>query len=333
MQILMKSVAGSHLFGTNTPASDMDYKGIYIPSKRDFLLCKVEDTINIKRNKEVGEKNTKDDIDVELFSLKKFIKMLNEGQTVALELLFTPDDLIIEADPMWYTLRESWKEKFLTKKTTSFVGYCKTQADKYGVKGSRMAALKQSIEVFEDLMKYGNLTKLREVWDKLLERLEGLESVYFDVQITAHGDVRYVQICEKKYQETQGIEYVLDALVKNYKIYGARAQAAERNEGIDWKALSHAYRVCCQAIELLNTHKITLPLKEYDLNIIRNAKQGKMDYNAFRPLLELKLEDVMIAEAESTLNSESRSEEFCDDLVYHLYLHFIAEEKQNNRNK
>ena len=79
MKILMKAVAGSHLFGTNTPESDMDYKGIYIPSKKDFLLSKVESTLNIKRDKEVGAKNTKHDVDVELFTLQKFIQMKNKN--------------------------------------------------------------------------------------------------------------------------------------------------------------------------------------------------------------------------------------------------------------
>jgi hypothetical protein len=330
MKILMKAVAGSHLFGTNTPDSDMDYKGIYIPSKKDMLLCKVESTLNIKRDKEVGEKNTKDDVDVELFTLQKFIKMLNEGQTVALELLFTPDHMIIEADPFWYTLRENWKEKFLTKKTTSFVGYCKTQADKYGVKGSRMAALKKAEVLFTKLFNEHDLnTKLKVVWDRVVLELGDTEGVHFDVQETSHGPIRYVQICEKKYQETQSIFTISVALTENYNKYGARAQAAERNEGIDWKALSHAYRVCCQAIELLETHHITLPLRDVDLFIVREAKLGKMDYNYFRPLLERKLEAVMHAEHYSKLNAEIQSEEFCEELVYNLYLHFLAQEDKN----
>jgi predicted nucleotidyltransferase len=29
---------GSHLYGTNTPSSDMDYKGVHIPNGRAIIL-------------------------------------------------------------------------------------------------------------------------------------------------------------------------------------------------------------------------------------------------------------------------------------------------------
>jgi len=331
MKILVKAQAGSHLFGTNTENSDMDYKGIYIPDKKDIYLGKVEDTYQIKRSKEHGEKNTKDDVDVEFYSLKKYIQMLNEGQTVALELLFTPDDKIIEADPSWYSLREYWKSIFLNKKTTAFVGYCKTQADKYGVKGSRMAAIKKAIEALElftpknspDRIDFLPNTKLKNVWEELKSYLYNVDYIEFGEQETKLGMIPYMKVCESMYQDNQSWENAYKALKTKYDVYGARAQQAERNEGIDWKALSHAYRVCCQAIELLRDHKLTLPLKENDLKMVRNVKLGLVPFKEFQPLLELKLEEVIKAEEESTLNSEMKDKEFCDDFVYQYYVHFL----------
>lgn len=320
MKVLIKAIAGSHLFGTQTEQSDMDYKGIYIPDKKDIYLGKVEDTYQIKRSKEHGEKNTKDDVDVEFYSLKKYIQMLNEGQTVALELLFTPDDKIIEADPSWYSLREYWKSIFLNKKTTAFVGYCKTQADKYGVKGSRMAAIKKAIEALNNFPIKG---KLDLIWSELQDYLYGVEFVEFGEQETKHGMIPYMKVCESMYQDNQSWENAYKALKTKYDVYGARAQQAERNEGIDWKALSHAYRVCCQAIELLRDHKLTLPLKENDLKMVKNVKLGLVPFKEFQPLLELKLKEVIKAEEESTLNSEMKDKEFCDDFVYQYYLHFL----------
>lgn len=37
MKVLVKCVAGSHLFGTNTENSDKDYKGVYIPDADSIL--------------------------------------------------------------------------------------------------------------------------------------------------------------------------------------------------------------------------------------------------------------------------------------------------------
>ncbi len=48
---------GSHLYGTTTPASDLDFKSVYVPSARDILLQKVKGSINKSRQKAEKEKN------------------------------------------------------------------------------------------------------------------------------------------------------------------------------------------------------------------------------------------------------------------------------------
>jgi predicted nucleotidyltransferase len=316
MQILVKAYAGSHLFGTNTPNSDLDYKGIYIPTKRDMLLNQVESSVTIKRDKGHGERNTKDDVDVEFYSFQKFMQMLHEGQTVALELLWTPDHLIIEAHPWWYDFRDFGRKAFMHKKVTSFVGYCKKQADKYGVKGSRMAAMKIAKTTCEELRQ---TTKLKVQWETLQERLKDVEHIRFDVQETKLGPVRYMEVCERKHQDTQTWEYTINHLRDTYNAYGARAKQAEANEGIDWKALSHAYRVCCQAIEILRDQTLTLPLKKEDLIIVRNVKLGLIPFNIFKPFLEAKLEEVLKWEKESTLPEDFDYEKWCERLVVKVY--------------
>ena len=325
MKILVKAQAGSHLFGTNTENSDMDYKGIYIPDKRDILLNKVQGSVSIKRDKEHGEKNTKDDVDVELYSFQKFMNMLYEGQTVALELLWTPADKIIEAHPAWFEIQKLLKEHCLHKKVTSFVGYCKTQADKYGVKGSRMAAVKLTYEYLISMfVKYGKDTKLELIWDKLEGQFNGVEHIEFGIQETRHGEIPFMEVCGRKYQDNQSIEYTVKALRQVYDSYGTRAKQAETNEGIDWKALSHAYRVCCQAIEILRDHKLTLPLKEEDLTIVRDVKLGKIPFKEFQPMLESKLEEVLKWEKESTLRENFDYTFFCEEVVIALYEGYIS---------
>ena len=100
MNIVVKAIAGSHLFGTNTPQSDTDYKGVFIPDAKDILLQRAKKSISTKTGSNES-KNTKDDIDVEFYSLQKFMEMLAQGQTVAIELLFTPANMILEKSPLW----------------------------------------------------------------------------------------------------------------------------------------------------------------------------------------------------------------------------------------
>ena len=59
MKIIIKAVAGSHLFGTNTESSDADFKGVYMPDARDIFLQKVKDTIRITTGGD-KDKNTKE---------------------------------------------------------------------------------------------------------------------------------------------------------------------------------------------------------------------------------------------------------------------------------
>ncbi|MFP4098370.1 MAG: DNA polymerase beta superfamily protein [Alphaproteobacteria bacterium] len=71
---------GSHLYGTSTPQSDLDVKGVYLPSAWDILLQQVKPMISESRLKQHGEKNTADDIDHEAYSLQRYLEFLAQGQ-------------------------------------------------------------------------------------------------------------------------------------------------------------------------------------------------------------------------------------------------------------
>lgn len=326
--ILVKAYAGSHLFGTNTPESDTDFKGVYIPSEREVILQKVQHVIQDKREKALGEKNTKDDIDVEYISLHKFLNMVYEGQTAALELLFTPDHLIVEQHPIWKFLKVHCKQHLMNKKVSAFVDYCKTQADKYGVKGSRMAAVKDALTLLTKIRTTCGEIKLKDCWTNIQLELKEKQHIEFGVQDTQHGQIPYMQICERKFQDNQKITYTINSLQNIYDVYGERARKAESNEGIDWKALSHAYRVCCQAIELLTDHKITLPLKKEDLKIVRDTKLGLIPYPKFRVMLEEKLEQVLLAKEVSFL-PEDVPVQLVDALIITYCKHAWDENKKD----
>ena len=55
MKIIVKMKFGAHLYGTATPDSDMDYKGIFLPTKEELLLGRVPKSYNYSTGRE--EKN------------------------------------------------------------------------------------------------------------------------------------------------------------------------------------------------------------------------------------------------------------------------------------
>lgn len=314
MNIIVKAVAGSHLFGTNTEKSDRDFKGVYIPSQEDILLGKVRPSVSIKTNN-TGNKNTAEDVDVEYYSLQKFMKMLYEGQTVAIELLWTPNNLILETSTFWEELQRC-RGLLMHKQVTAFTAYCKTQADKYGVKGSRMGAVKKVIEFLNDCPQDAQVFR---VMESMKEKLSAVEHVKFYTVDTEKGSASFIEVCNRNFQDTTRVGYILHSLVKIYDNYGHRARQAETNEGVDFKALSHAYRVCCQAEEILLDGKLTLPLKPDDRNMVRMIKEKELPFTYVRDLLEAKLELVAQAQTESKLPDHFDYDSWCKEYVMGVY--------------
>lgn len=307
MKILIKAIAGSHLFGTNTPKSDMDYKGVFLPEPTDILLGKFDQTIHQHTNNS-GNKNTKDDIDIEFYSLDKFLKMLYQGQTVAWELLFTPDDLILEKHPLWDEIRVE-APNLVNKKVDAFIGYCKQQAHKYGIRGSRLNAVERSLEIFNQY-KWNQL--LDEVSYDHIKELESLEHIEWVYKEFMGKEKKLLSICGKKFETNTMLKYVKDPLNLYYRQYGERSKLARQNEGVDWKALSHAVRVCMQAISLLKNGRIELPMNKDNVTLLKGIKAGELDFDVVSILIEEYQSDMLKAREESTLPAEPNLKLFQD---------------------
>ena len=136
MNNIVKMVFGSHLYGTDTSASDKDYKGVFLPSKEDIFLGKIPKSVNLSTNL-THDKNTPDDVDTEIYSLHYFIKLACAGETIAMDMLHAPGEMILVHTAIWDEIVRN-RKKFYTKNLRAFVGYARRQAAKYGIKGSRL---------------------------------------------------------------------------------------------------------------------------------------------------------------------------------------------------
>ena len=302
MNIIVRMKFGAHLYGTATPESDLDCKGIFMPAKEDLLLGRVAKSVNYSTNKD-GLRNTKDDVDIELYSLHYFIKLACDGQTVAMDMLHAPEKMIFQKSKTWDTILEN-KHKFYTKNLKSFIDYARRQASKYGIKGSRINSALQVLEVLKD---EDPSKKMRAVWDRL-PRIEHC----FDVAPDPNN-MRQYQVCGKSFQESAAIGYVIPIIEKFYNEYGSRAKLAARNKNIDWKAVSHALRAAYQTKEILTENMITFPLKDADF--LKKVKRGKLDYlTEVGPKLEAVMEEVERLAANSNL-PESVDRPFWDQFI------------------
>lgn len=318
MSTIVRMIFGSHLYGTTTPESDLDYKSIRIPTAREILLGKVKSSVKINaRPKEGREKNLPGDHDEECFSLDKYLDMLASGQTGAIDMLFAPDDMIYSGSELWDYIK-AHQRRFVTKGSAAFIGYCQQQAGKYGVKGERVEAARLASEHFTAAMAlWGTTHKVGETEDVLHSLASVSEHIQIVQKETQPGRIEtYFECCNRKIGFKNTLKEAAALYSRVYEGYGARARKAEQAAGVDWKAVSHAVRVGHEAIELLTTGKVTFPLPNADY--VRAIKMGQLP---FKPVAE-EIEQLLIDVERYALTSPLREKadyDFIDNIVEREY--------------
>jgi hypothetical protein len=278
-------IHGSHLYGLDTPLSDKDYKGVVLPTKEQILFGKGNFSVSDSTGDDKS-KNSSDDIDTEMFSLQKFLDLACKGETVAIDMLHAPRSALIETSRLWDEL-SACRSLFYTKNMNAYLGYVKKQAAKYGVKGSRMGVLEDIMEVVDlfsdESVEYHSLDGVggwRSAPIKLgaiLKRLPITEhSKIVTSQHPSTGEQVFYEVLGRKYQSTLKLDIFMAKIKALYSSYGERARQAKDNEGIDWKAISHALRAGYQLYYIYKDGDFTYPLPE--TQYILEVKQGKRDF-------------------------------------------------------
>lgn len=325
MTAIVRMQFGSHVYGTNVPTSDLDFKAVHLPDARDILLQRVRPTISVSSKADRTQKNTADDTDFESFALQKYTALLLEGQTVALTMLFTPERWLIESAPLWDEIRAN-RHLWLHRGVSAFAGYCRQQANKYGIKGSRVAASRAATELFRDLMEqHGAQAKLRDHWDSLVALAESHEHMTL-VEDVLRGRpecrVRMLDVCNRKVQEHVTLKEAHKVYKHLFDEYGQRALLAERQEGVDWKAMMHALRVSREAEELLLHHTISYPRPEAEL--LLQVRKGELPYKQVAEMLEAWLSRLEECQRLSTL-PEKPDHAAAEELVATVYRRQIVD--------
>lgn len=310
---VMRTKFGSHLYGTSTPESDTDYKSVYIPEAKEILLQRVQGTLGARQGKAEGQKNLPGDVDDEAYSLQRYLGLLAEGQTVAIDMLFASAPEV--STPLWKYIQRN-KDKLLTKRSAAFVGYCRQQANKYGIKGSRVSAALAAATLFtQQCASLAKGTRVQDVAD-LLPAIFGEHTRIVKKETTLGKFETYFECCNRMVGFKNTLKEAAAIYGRIYQEYGDRARRAQSNEGVDWKALSHAVRVGREALELLQTGNVTFPLP-YAAHVL-HIKLGKVSYAIVAEEIERLLLEVESASRTSVLR-DTADQEFIDNLVLDVY--------------
>lgn len=284
MKEIVKLVHGSHLYGLNTETSDLDFKGVFLPPARDCFLCKAQQTGREDTNTS-ALKNTSEGVDFETWSLQKFLHLCTTGQMPAIDMLLAPESKLLKTSEAWKFIQDN-RSKLFSKKFDGFLGYIERQVSKYGVKGFRVEAVRQMKEL---LTVCNPEDRMDTIWDLIPQH----EFIQFDNTY----EIPMVVLCNRKIQSTVPIGKALETVSHLLDSYGNRALAAEKNEGVDWKAVSHAFRCALVVGKICNEPEtFQYPLKGDDKKFILALKCGKLHFKNDK-----------VAESLQTLTDSARS--------------------------
>jgi predicted nucleotidyltransferase len=272
-KIIFKARVGSHLYGLNTPDSDEDFLGVYLPSIEDMIGLQSrpkEWTENVKLS--TSDRNTKGDIDCKYLPIYTFLKEAAEGQSQSVELLFIPNEHIIVMEPEWSRILDH-REKIISKDSLlPIIGFAKAQASKAVVKGSNLNKIRN---LLTSLSNY--VAPLRDITikDKIVNNTLFNEEI--EVLTNDYG-FEVIRIAGRDYDVGLSLKRFKESLIKLEAKYGTRVQNAAQHT-YDFKSVTHAFRLCFEAEDLLARSYLTFPspCKDFLMEVKKGNYSGDLD--------------------------------------------------------
>ncbi len=111
--ILLDTISGSRAYGSETPESDTDTRGVFILPRDMFFGFHYVEQVNSERN------------DHTYYELGKYLKHLAKNNPSSIELLFAPEDSVIFKHPLMDCIKPEYIMSRLCR--DSFAGYALNQ--------------------------------------------------------------------------------------------------------------------------------------------------------------------------------------------------------------
>jgi len=189
---VLLGVSGSYAYNTYTDQSDKDYIGVCVPPESYFLGL---DTFKEYNNSNGGNfKNTKDDVDIKIMHVLKFVQLAMSGAPQSLELLFLPEKHLLKVSDYGRELLNN-KHLFLSKEIKNkFGGFARSQKSRFvKSEGENTKDLMHSVRLLEmatECFESGNLNVHRENREELLAIRNGKYSFKESLQLLDELDQR-----------------------------------------------------------------------------------------------------------------------------------------------
>lgn len=256
--LIFEGMAGSRLYGTATPESDVDSRGVCIPPME--LLLDPFQGFEVKDSGfEVGD-------DRAIYALAKFLELSAKGNPNILELFFVPAGQTLYADERWEYLSEN-SHLFITNNLRkAFGGYSFAQHKL--IERHRKWYLNPMTEKPTRAM-YG-LSQTPIISEANIQNFMSIPQNLFS------EDVQEELRKERDYREAKK---QWDGFVQWKANRNPKRKVMEEKVGYDTKAGMHLLRLLLEGTELLETGKLVFPLYQRDL--LLDVRNGKLTYEHF----------------------------------------------------
>ena len=321
-------VSGSHLYGTNLPSSDRDFKCIYVPTLQSLVFGEgIRNKKALPSGKASGDKMSAEEIETEYIPVQTFINDLYGGQTYAYELAFAldstnglvwpeseqDDDLLQRLINFCNQMRS----QHLFGSTRAMTSYAMTQAEKYGLKSSRYKKLRDAHAFFSSFDRSAVINTL--------DLSQGLAEGFFKsvAQISKndkHGIIPGIVVNHLKFPWTVTCGTVVDSLKSNLSSYGERSIVSS-SSCADLKAIMHAVRICKQAIEMLETNALVFPVKHAEF--LKGIRLGAVSVDEAKAVFEADMDRLIeLEDSYSRVDETQRYAKFTElrqEFLFSLY--------------
>lgn len=282
-RIILKVYKGSHAYGTNHPASDVDIGGICIPPKA-FLygFHSFEQYESKKYTQYPGYAKKKLPADTVIYGLHKFVKLAFDCNPNIIETLYTDRTNIVYCNSLGRMLIDN-RNLFLTRRARhTFGGYAFSQLRRL----TNKLPMEDSKNKISRLSETGRNLKIH------LVRIEHRVSQYFQKEHLTSDDIQEILNLRSEMvsvnqrlmvieEERAGIEAIVGG--GNHNHHGSHAGLIERY-GYDVKHAMHLIRLLHMGLEILtegecrvlrpdNNYLLSIRQGEYSLDQIKEEAE------------------------------------------------------------
>lgn len=269
--IILLGLGGSHAYGTNTPESDLDIRGVALNRKEEILT------------NQNFEQFVNEETDTTIYSFNKIVTLLSNCNPNTIEILGLKPEHYLYLSPIGQELIDN-SHLFLSKKAVhSFGGYANQQLRRLENKSNRLVGQSQNEEHIYKTIEHASY----DFKSRYFEMPDDGIKLYIDKAIQEGYDTEIfmdINLSHYPLRDYKGMWSEMQSIVKAYGKIGKRNEKAIEHNKLG-KHMMHLIRLYMMCIDILENEKI-VTYREAEHDLLMDIRNGKYLDSNRQPIKE-----------------------------------------------